>query len=90
MSVSIQKKLGRRDFLKAAGLASTGVLFVACAPQAPAGDQPGGAPADKGPVALRGTGSMSIDMINQFLGVIKPKLDEKNITLEMTATTFGA
>lgn len=89
MSVSIQKKLGRRDFLKAAGLASTGVLFVACAPQAPAANQPGDTPADKGPVSLKGTGSMSIDMINQFLEVIKPKLAEKNITLEMTATTFG-
>lgn len=92
MSETIEKKkMGRRDFLKAASLASGGILLVACAPQAAptAASQPGEAPAAQGTVKLKGTGSMSIDIINKFLGVIKENLAAKNIELEMTATTFG-
>jgi len=92
MSETIQtKKMGRRDFLKAASIASGGILLVACAPQAApkATEQPGEAPAAQGTVKLRGTGSMSMDIISKFLDAIKGNLAEKNIELEMTATTFG-
>jgi multiple sugar transport system substrate-binding protein len=91
MSETIQaKKLGRRDFLKAAGVAAGAIVIVACAPQTqPAANQPGEAPAPKGVVKIKGTSSMSIDVVNKFVETIKPKLDAANIELEMTTTQFA-
>ena len=71
------KKMGRRDFLRAASMAAGATVLAACAPQATQAPQsaaattaPGNAPAAADVVKLRGSGSMSIDILNKLIEAI--------------------
>jgi len=85
---TISRKMGRRDFIKLASIASGAAVLAACAPQAtPAAE---GEPTTEVPakemVIIRTTSQMAADQVNGFAASIKDTLAEKNITVDISQT----
>ncbi len=78
-------KIGRRNFIKIASVASAGAFLAACAPTA-TGDKPAAEPAVKEKVKIRTTSQMAVDQVDGFAASIKDDLAAKNIELEIFQT----